>query len=652
MRLSVPRRSWPCLLVAASAATLLGPACQRPAAPAAAAPALVVTRAPKAPGSPVSDRAQPWEVVLRYPPALQQAVAARRPTRTLRGATTTTVYLAFDGATIQNAQDSDSLTNSSFLPFAGGCGDASPSVTIPAFDASFWAAHGTRAQVIDTIVRLLGDVYADHNIRFVATRPTSGDYTMTVVGGACEDPATLCQAYGVLGISPLDCASDQELNLNPDDINFICSDSIAGFGMDLLSLVYTIAHEDAHTFGLAHIDRAQDIMYESIAGGAPLTWGSGTVNADGSCSSDGSQDDVAYLLRAIGGSNRTADTSRPHVAVIWPPDGTLLGSGPFDVRVLATDPSGVAQVDLYLDGAAAHSLGVSPFVFGLVGVAPGTHQLMANATDWFYNAATSEPVAITVSAPPPPCQTEADCDAGRSCQDGVCTTGSPPGATGAACALGADCQSGTCVTDAQSYCTEDCANDGSCPDGYDCQEQLCIVLGAPPGGTGAPCATDADCRSGPCADIANGGYCTEACDPDGAPCPNGGACEKSGDGGTALCGRTPSDVADVKESGCAAAPSGASPLAALAPLALLALTRRRRRGGTIGRLGGWSAVVAVVVVVAGCRTTQPGSSSCTPGDQKDCTCDDGASGRTTCMNDGTGELAGALVRRGRSQRRH
>ena len=42
-----------------------------------------------------------------------------------------------------------------------------------------------------------------------------------------------------------------------------------------------------------------------------------------------------------------------------------------------------------------------------------------------------------------------------------------------------------------------------------------------------------------------------------------------------------------------------------------------------------------VVAVAGCRTTQPGSSPCTPGAQEDCTCDDGSTGRATCASDGT-----------------
>jgi hypothetical protein len=501
----------------------------------------------------------PWDVVLPYPPEVRQAVARRaETTRLLRMGGQTTVYLSFQGETIYPGADSDSTTSRSWIPFEGGCGGRD-SATFPPFDDSHWPGHGSRAQVIATLARLVADVYAGYDVRFVTTRPTSGHYTMTVIGGRCDDAATLCQDTGTLGVSPLDCDTENTLNINPDDMNFICSDSVADFGLDLTALAYVIAHEDAHTFGLAHIDRTQDLMFPTISSGLALSWGQGEVTAEGGCSPDGRQDDLIYLGRALGGTGLSADTRTPDLVVVWPPDGATV-SCPFDVRVVATDPSGVASVSFAVDDAPVGSLGVAPFVLGLADVTPGSHTLTVWARDWFYNQAPAVALTITVAEPGSPCVVGVDCGAA---------------ATGAPCAVPADCASGVCVADSQSYCTEACGADGACPDAFGCQAGLCIVLDVPPGAVGAPCTGAAECRSAQCVDLGDGPHCTEVCPDDG--CPNGGACAET-DGGARLCGPTPADVAGhYEEVGCSAA-SRAAGSAALAALALLvALVRRRGR---------------------------------------------------------------------------
>lgn len=255
-----------------------------------------VAGAAPAAAAPVRDRVVP------YPPAVAAAVHERWVARRgLRGlGTTTTVFVNFEGATLHNGQDSNSATDTTWLAFTDGECAARESVEIPPFDAGYWPAQGSRQQVIDNVVATLADLYAGYDITFVTTRPASGHYTMTVVGGACES-ATLCQDYGVLGISPLDCTNEQTLNVDPDDINLVCSDSVGGFGMDVRSLAYVIAHEDAHTFGLAHIDRVTDVMYSTLEANEYRTWGSGAVPVEERiCAASGSQDDVDYLTRAIG----------------------------------------------------------------------------------------------------------------------------------------------------------------------------------------------------------------------------------------------------------------------------------------------------------------------------------------------------------------
>ncbi|HEY3353340.1 MAG TPA: Ig-like domain-containing protein [Polyangia bacterium] len=553
-----------------------------------AAPAEVTLLAPDLPGVPapvtddhgLHDLAHPWEVVLPYPDDVLAKVLARwEAHRGERDTGTTVVYLVFDGITIYKGQDSNATTNTSWIP---------PStVTIPAFNAAHWSSQGTRQQVIDKIVSWLGQVYNGYNIQFVTTRPSSGNYSMTVMGGTA---AGIGQEYGVLGVSPLDCAPGEYLNLNPIDINFICTDDLGGtFNMSLMDVVYTTAHECGHTFGLAHINRPQDIMYWATSGNQSLTWGAASTRAgESNCSNNNYQSDPVYLSRAIGGSGIGQETTPPTVAITAPANGATLPSGVFDVTCTASDASGVKSVDLYYDGTKLNSLSVAPYTFGLMGILPGTHQLQAKATDWFGNVGSSSVINITVAGvpPPPDCYVDADCGAGKKCQSSHCVDGPPPalrGTIGADCAVNADCQSGVCVPGMQNYCTQACNESAGsyCPAGYSCLDGFCLADGIPPGATGAPCTQNTDCRAGLCADAGHDGYCTQICQSGGAACPNRGQCIDSGDGATFICDRTPSDQPPVppggSSSGCAAAPAGAEgALAALLPLALMLGFRRRR----------------------------------------------------------------------------
>jgi MYXO-CTERM domain-containing protein len=251
--------------------------------------------------------AQPWEQVLRYPPEVAAAVRARRDARSgLRDVHTTTVFLNFEGATIRKGQDSNAATDTTWIAFTHGACAFRESVDIPPFDERHWSGHGSRAQIIEAVATQLAELYAGYRIRFVTTRPERGHYTMTVIGGTCDAAATLCQQEGVVGVSPVDCAEDGTLNLNPDDINFVCSDSVGHANLDLKNLAYVIAHEVAHTFGLAHVDQDDDIMYFALDQSDHRHWGQGAIRVGStSCSATGEQDDAAYLARALGGAAET-----------------------------------------------------------------------------------------------------------------------------------------------------------------------------------------------------------------------------------------------------------------------------------------------------------------------------------------------------------
>jgi len=532
-------------------------------------------------------RMAPWEVVLRYPPEVERVVRERwERERRYRDREPTVVFLNFDGVTIKKGNDSNALTNTSWVPNV-----STATVTIPPFNASPWGSN--RSSVITYIVTHLEELFAGYNVSFTTTRPSSGNYMMTVIGGS---HATIGMEYGVLGVSPLDCAPGENLNLNPIDINFIFTESLADFRMGLQDVVYTIAHENAHTYGLAHINRTQDIMYYASAGGMTLSWGAASTRAgEQNCSTNNYQDDRLYLTKAVGGGGVNPETKPPTVSITSPRNGSVQGSS-FDVKIAAYDESGVQRVELYVNGTLKNWSAESQVTFSLFGLSDGEYELQAKAKDYYENVGSSEIVRVTVGAPPPPqgCQSDADCGPRKKCQDTVCVDLPPPptgGALGADCKANEDCQSGWCIFGEQNYCTAPC-NEASglyCPAGYFCKpDGFCLsVTDIPPGAVGAPCTANEECRTGICVDGGSDGYCSAVCDPQGTPCPAGAACVEAGDGQTFICGRPPTqssdggtDKDDGEGGGCSAAPTrsrGAVWLGLVA--ACLALGRRRSPAG-------------------------------------------------------------------------
>ncbi|MBI5481134.1 MAG: Ig-like domain-containing protein [Deltaproteobacteria bacterium] len=522
----------------------------------------------------------PWEVVLRYPPEVEATIRARWESRhRYRDGGTTVVFLNFDGQAIRySSYDSNATTNTSWIP--------GHNVTIPAFNAAHWGSN--RDTVINAVVSNLQQVYAGYNVAFTRTRPTSGDYMMTMIGGSA---ALIGMEQGVLGVSPLDCAPGEQLNLNPLDVNFICSEDMAAYGMSLWDLVYTIAHENAHTYGLAHINRQNDIMFWAETGQGGLTWGAATTRSgESNCSTNNYQDDKLYLTKAIGGGGVNPETTPPTVTITSPANGSTQPSY-FKVTVTATDASGITTVEMYKDGALVDSIWTTPYEFTLYQLSDGQHQLWAKASDPYGNVGTSATVTVTVgSTPPPPtCTTDAQCGSNRKCQNGNCIDLPPAptgGALGAACSRNEDCNSTWCIFAEQSYCTQACneAQNLYCPVGYYCSaDGFCLSsTPIPPGATGAPCTENIHCRSSICVDGQNNGFCTAVCQPNGNPCPNDSKCIDSGDGQTFICDRPPArgdgGTNEVGGSGgCATAPAGpGAGLGTLALLLLLGATRRRR----------------------------------------------------------------------------
>ena len=101
----------------------------------------------------------------------------------------TVLFLNFDGGTINKAYKSDALSNSSFIGNGGA---------IPAFPGT--AAH--RTEVVTRVQQL----FADFNVVVVDQRPSSGDYTMIMVGG-WPSSINFAASSGTTGVAPLDCGN-------------------------------------------------------------------------------------------------------------------------------------------------------------------------------------------------------------------------------------------------------------------------------------------------------------------------------------------------------------------------------------------------------------------------------------------------------------
>jgi hypothetical protein len=88
----------------------------------------------------------------------------------------------------------------------------------------------------------------------------------------------------------------------------------------------------------------------------------------------------------------------PTTSITAPANGATV-SGTVNVTATASGPSGVAKVEIYVDGSLATTLTSPPYTFAwnTATVANGTHTLMSKAYDSAGNSGTSATVSVTVS---------------------------------------------------------------------------------------------------------------------------------------------------------------------------------------------------------------------------------------------------------------
>lgn len=108
----------------------------------------------------------------------------------------------------------------------------------------------------------------------------------------------------------------------------------------------------------------------------------------------------SYSVQVTVGNSGTTDITGPDVSIISPTSGTSVNAGSvLSISVSATDMSGVAFVELSLDGSLLSRLTASPYIYSLntTGLSAGAHTLTATARDNYGNM-TSRSVSLNINA--------------------------------------------------------------------------------------------------------------------------------------------------------------------------------------------------------------------------------------------------------------
>jgi hypothetical protein len=260
--------------------------------------------------------------------------------------------------------------------------------------------------------------YADFNVIFTLTRPTSGSYYTEVVssGGGAWCGA----AASVAGVAP-----------------FLCQDLHGGVaytldgGESAHDTAVIIAQEQAHLIGLEHVSDTNDIMYPFICQTCDGFENQAVPVTADRCERQ-TQNSYQMMMSALGpwgGGPKPSvfgcidDTLAPTVKFVSPANGAAMGHD-FTVEVNATDDCDLATVAIEVmpQGLSATAK-KGPYQWDLTGV-DGAQTITVTATDGSGHATVA---TLKVSAP---AANESEAPDPASAPAGGCTVAT--GAFGAA----------------------------------------------------------------------------------------------------------------------------------------------------------------------------------------------------------------------------
>ncbi len=372
------------------------------------------------------------------------------------------LYVNFDGATLTRTSNGGSNSdnaaqNKSWVPNVIAVG---ASVAYPAFDTSPYAPTYDAATVKNKIVQQVTAWYAPYNVQVTATRPSSGRYTMMMVGGHAG--SFISPAGGAVGVAPLDCGNSSQVNIGYAfalDLTPFSTSTSAKL-QSITMVAQTVAHEAGHTFGLEHVDSTgtvHDIMEPSVNPAVTGFLSGGQALSDGSasCGSGSTEDTNQRLLANLGpspGGSMVPTTAKPSVTWLAPKSGDTVPRQ-FTVAVSATEAMGtITQVEIQESGSVLSTLTAPPYQDSFqipTSIPSGSHlQLTAVAYDSAGQSTSVDTdfiVQTSATQGPIGCLVDADCDLGKTCQAGACGTAPAGGGDMAGTTTSAD--GGTTMTD-------------------------------------------------------------------------------------------------------------------------------------------------------------------------------------------------------------
>jgi len=217
--------------------------------------------------------------------------------------------------------------------------------------------------------------YADFNVIFTLTRPTSGTYYTEVVssgGGAwCKVDSS------VAGVAPFLCK----------DLHGGVAYTLSG-GENAHDTAVIIAQEQAHLLGLEHVTDDNDIMYPYVCHNCD-GFENKSVDVTGDRCDRDTQNSYQMMLKALGawggGTKPSAfgcvqDKEPPSLSFLSPKNGATMGHD-FTVKLDAHDDCSLTGVTLAVSPQGLTATSKSgPFEWDLTGI-KGKQTITATATD-------------------------------------------------------------------------------------------------------------------------------------------------------------------------------------------------------------------------------------------------------------------------------
>ncbi len=321
-----------------------------------------------------------------------------------------------------------------------------------------------------TVVACVKEQYKPYNVRFVETKPTSGNYVQAIVGGTGEE---IGRGRTLLGVA----AADNFCGVTEAGVafNFAENHSV----QNNAELCVTIAHEVGHVLSLEHKSLSSDVMsYTPTAPSNPKSF----VNQEAQCGTGvGQQPTISCSCPVSSGTNNTnsakrllaalgarpTETIAPTIVLDSPKANTTVGPS-FVATATATDNVAVEAVGLIINGFERGTDDMAEpgnkFSISVADLPEGEHEIIAQVTDTSGNTVRTAPIKITVAKQ----------------------------VTGGTCAGNTDCKGSICADDGtQKFCTEACTVDNNtCPSGFDCVAvgaSFACYFAADNGGGGCGC---------------------------------------------------------------------------------------------------------------------------------------------------------------------